>query len=389
MTSYSQSAEDDEAYFEDDSEYDGYPGCDPSSPPVSDPLLLLNPDRLDGAYGGSWPHHDDLVIRGNPRDSNMPAMAYINGRRVPMRKRTDLYDYVQGLYDLPRSRDDRLSYLDHACPHCFSALISVQRASGVSRWDDEDHYDEEADEEARIHALEYCLYCRYWRWHDFDVFSSAFDGVSHTYAGSLSKVREFSAELPEGFASEFAQWLRRDTSRWSVIEPRSLERLVRDVMQSVYQPCEAIHVGKPDDGGVDVLLIESDGKKWVIQVKGRQNPLIGESVGTIRNLLGTMVLESATHGMIFSTADHFTLRARQAVEKARESRFYIELTDKGKLNRLLDTVLPVKPWLSFLEQRYPDIASEVSVEIDAKTSKFRSDHHLTSFRAGRGPTFKR
>lgn len=374
MTTHLQPDGDNESYFEDDAEYDGYPGCSTSATPVSDPLLLLNPDRLDGCYEGSWPNHDELVIQGVPHKPDTPAMGYINGRRVPLRKRTDLYEYIQGLSDLPSSRENRLPYLHPVCPHCSSTLISVHRGDGVSRWDDEDKYEEEADEEARIRALEYCLYCRYWRWHDFDVFSSALDGVTHTYTGRLSKVQEFSGTLPDGFASEFAQWLRRGASRWSVVEPRSLERLVRDVMQSVYQPCEAIHVGKPDDGGVDVVLVESNGKKWVIQVKGRQNSLVGEPVETIRNLLGTMVLERATHGMIFSTADHFTLRARQAVEKARTSRFFVELADKGKLNRLLDNVLPDKPWLPFLEKRYPDIASEIDAEIDAKTSKLRNQH---------------
>ena len=140
-------------------------------------------------------------------------------------------------------------------------------------------------------------------------------------------------------------------------------------MQSVYHPCEAIHVGKPDDGGVDVVLIESNARKWVIQVKGRQNPLVGEPVTTIRNLLGTMVLERATHGMIFSTADHFTLRARQAVEKASKSHFFVELVDKGKLNRLLGSVLPEKPWLTYLQTKYPTIASEIEAEIDAKVSE--------------------
>ena len=129
----------DEPYFEDDAEYDGYPGCSSSAPPVSDPLLLLSPERLDGRYEGSWPTHDELVIRGVP-NPDTPAMGYINARRVPLRKRTDLYEYADALSYLPGVRTRRLPYLDLACPHCSSGLISVHRAHGVSRWDDEDDY---------------------------------------------------------------------------------------------------------------------------------------------------------------------------------------------------------------------------------------------------------
>lgn len=212
MTIHVQPDEGDDIYFEDDSEYDGYPGCSSSVPPIGDPLLLLDQMRLDGRYEGSWPHHDELVIRGHPDDPRTPARAYINDRRVPLRKRTDLYEYADALAYLPSSRERRLPFLDPTCPQCASTIVSDQRANGVSRWDDEDNYEEEADEEAQIQVLEFCPHCRYWRWHDFNVFSSAFDGVTHSYTGGLSKVQEFAGCLPDGFESEFAQWLRRDDS---------------------------------------------------------------------------------------------------------------------------------------------------------------------------------
>lgn len=369
-----KSAEDDDLYFEDDSEYDGYPGCSTSAPQIEDPLQLLNPSRLDGRYEGAWPHHDELVIQGRPDDSKVPAVAHINNRRVPLRRRTDLYDYADALSYLPSSRENRLPFIDLICPHCASDHVSVQFAAGISRSDGDDDSDDldESDEKARVQALEFCPYCRYWRWHDLDVFSSTFDGVTHSYTGALSKVQEFAGRLPDGFASEFVQWLRRNDSKWPTVEPRSLERLVRDVMRTVYHPCEAIHVGRPDDGGVDVMLIESNGKKWVIQVKRREKSRVGESVTTVRNLLGTMVLNDKTHGMIFSTADHFTERACQAVEAAEERGFFIKLVDKGKLNRMLDAVLPDKPWLPFLQKRYPKVTPEIDAAIDLQVAKWRA-----------------
>ena len=61
-----------------------------------------------------------------------------------------------------------------------------------------------------------------------------------------------------------------------------------------------------------------------------------EGVTTIRNLLGTLVLENKTQGIIVSTADHFTLRAQQAAEKSKQKGFHIELIDRGILNLMLE-----------------------------------------------------
>ncbi|HEV2800376.1 MAG TPA: restriction endonuclease [Pyrinomonadaceae bacterium] len=349
--------ENDEFYFEDDSEYDGYPGCSPSSSPILDPLILLNPDRLrDFQYEGSWQNYDSLQVvaqsLGEP-----PGKAFINNKRVPINKRTNLYEYMEGLSELPAARDGRLDFLNSQCPYCSTALIVCQSADGESKWDDEDNYIEEMDEFAKVYSLEYCDNCRYWRWHDIDVFTS-FAGVEHTYKGYLSKIKEFDSRLPEGFAQEFARWIRADERRWHTMNTKSLEHLVADIFRSTHHPAEVFHVGQPDDGGVDVVFVESENKKWLIQVKRREKATRGESVGTLRNLVGTMVDKDSLYGIIVSTADHFTYRAYEYMRRQREKGFFIELIDKGKLNRMLDSVLPSRPWLNVLEKEYPDIARE-------------------------------
>ena len=138
--------------------------------------------------------------------------------------------------------------------------------------------------------------------------------------------------------------------------PRSLEKLVVDVVRYNFQPCEVIHVGKPGDGGVDVLFIDSGQKQWMVQVKRREKPKSSESVVTIRNLLGTMWLSDVSCGMVVSTADHFTFQAYRAVNRASEKGVMVELVDKGKLNRMLNAVLPDRPWLGPVRSMYPEIA---------------------------------
>ena len=69
-----------------------------------------------------------------------------------------------------------------------------------------------------------------------------------------------------------------------------------------------------------------------------------------------MVLKDSSYGMVVSTADHFTYRAYEAINKARAKGMRIELIDRGKLNRMLDSVLPYRPWLSILRERCPEDA---------------------------------
>ena len=260
-----------EFYFEDDSEYDGYQGCDPTSSPALDPLFLLNPDRLsDFQYEGKWQQYDCLEVKAQSL-GDPPGKAFINAQRVPINKRTNLYEYMAGLSDLPAAWDRPLEFLNTHCPYCRSPLASHYAADGESKWEHEDDDVEEAEEFARIYSLEYCPNCRYWRWHDVDVFTS-WAGIEHTYKGYLSKIKEFDNLLPEGFTQEFARWIRADGRRWHTMRAKGLEQLVSDMFRSMYHPAEVIHVGRPDGGGVDVVYIESENKKWLVQVKRRESP---------------------------------------------------------------------------------------------------------------------
>lgn len=130
-----------------------------------------------------------------------------------------------------------------------------------------------------------------------------------------------------------------------------------DVFKANYENAQITHVGKPDDGGVDIKLVESNNNQWLIQVKRREKLNCAEGVCTIRNLLGTLVLEGQTQGIVVSTADHFTLRAQQAAQKSKKLGFNIKLIDKGILNQMLEPVLPDRPWIEVIKSHDSGIAS--------------------------------
>lgn len=131
------------------------------------------------------------------------------------------------------------------------------------------------------------------------------------------------------------------------ISPKNLERLVADVYRSSGQYANVMHVGKPADGGVDVVLVQGDGEPVLVQVK--QRAMGGtESVVTVRNLLGAMYREGALRGAVVSTADAFSWHAiREAsgnVERLGVT-YVVELVDEGKLSAMLtDTASDPRPW---------------------------------------------
>jgi hypothetical protein len=150
------------------------------------------------------------------------------------------------------------------------------------------------------------------------------------------------------------------------MNPHRLEELVAAIFKANYKDCEAIHVGKPDDGGIDVVFVDSGERQWLIQVKRRENPQSSEGVGVIRNLLGAMLLENSSYGILVSTANHFTFRAKEAVDRARDLGKVIRLIDRGKLDRMLAPMIPDRPWLDFLRSHYPELAGRFSEKLQGE-----------------------
>ena len=283
----------------------------------------------------------------------------------------------------------RFPLLNKKCPFCQRQLATAQYKEMCDKPEEYGDWIEKEDmaDEPRefFGALEYCMYCLYWRWHYLESLFYGGRDVTyiHNYKGLLSKVQEFSEPLPEGCSPELVQWLRRNETIWHTMNPYRLERLVADVFRANYLDAEVIHVGKPDDGGVDVLFIDAGGLRWLIQVKRRENPNMGEPVGTIRNLLGTMSLEESMYGIVVSTADHFTYQAHRDVNRADKQGKIIKLIDRGKLDRMLDPIMPDRPWIEPLRVNYPNIVSHLTSQLpranDEQLKLFKRVPRLKSF----------
>jgi hypothetical protein len=73
-----------------------------------------------------------------------------------------------------------------------------------------------------------------------------------------------------------------------------------------------LHTGKSGDGGIDLILLDSNDGNIPIQVKRRTKTRKAESVTIVRELRGAMVLSGHDEGMIVTTAPRFSKPAVEA-----------------------------------------------------------------------------
>lgn len=92
-----------------------------------------------------------------------------------------------------------------------------------------------------------------------------------------------------------------------------MELLVQSVFREHFN-CEVIHVGKTNDGGIDLLLINSE-NPTIVQVKRRKKLKHTESVSGIRELIGATVLKESKNCIYVSTCSKFSKPSRDASKK--------------------------------------------------------------------------
>lgn len=225
------------------------------------------------------------------------------------------------------------------CPYCYDKLVRRWKRINID------------DIHLKFIKVEvwYCQKCRYWQ--------VGYSGYRDTQAGQwteisayISKLAQFPSALPSSIDAEFAQFIRRKPGYWQDIDPSQLEKLVASIFRMNYRDCEVIHVGGPCDGGVDVLFIDSTDERFLIQVKRRRRLNACEGVSTMRNIVGVLIDHDCLNGIVVTTADHFSYRAKAYAKRREKNGYSIKLVDRGKLDRMLDPILPDRPWLPVVEE---------------------------------------
>ena len=243
------------------------------------------------------------------------------------------------------------------CPFCRTAMTRAESPG---------------DAAIATHGLDYllvcCDRCRYWAFRVYDdpFPNSCMPPPSHGIA--LAKAAEYFEKLPPGCDAEIAAHVRRHPNLLRTADPTHFERFVADVFRANHRHAEVVHVGGPGDGGRDIYLVNDSGNRWLISVKRRGRTRPAEPVDTVRDLLGTLVLEGERRGIVVSSADRFSPAAVEAASKARVRGFRVELVDGGLLDRMLDPVLPDRPWLEPLRRFSPELVNELDRRLPGGTS---------------------
>ncbi|MBU3156333.1 restriction endonuclease [Clostridium estertheticum] len=98
------------------------------------------------------------------------------------------------------------------------------------------------------------------------------------------------------------------------IKDKKMEELVASVFKEHYN-CDVRLVEKSNDGGVDLILIQS-GKSTIVQVKRRTVAEKVESVKEIGELLGATMLAESRNCIFVTTVNHFSKDAIKSKQLA-------------------------------------------------------------------------
>jgi hypothetical protein len=230
------------------------------------------------------------------------------------------------------------------CPYCKVRLL--KRSLDDRDWEDED--------EGRLdkaYTLAWCGRCAHWEFSAYEGTRHCMGNVTQLIANSVAQ--RFDPSLPEGLVGEMAQQLRRHPKLWHEIAPRRLETLVAEIFKANFRHVDVVHLGRPGDGGVDVLFIDDEATRWLVQVKRRENARTTEGFSTLQSLLGTLLLEGDRHGIVVTTADSFSHYAKRKQSVADARGYTVELIDRATLDRLLGPLIPDRPWTALV--RHPSV----------------------------------
>jgi restriction system protein len=206
------------------------------------------------------------------------------------------------------------------CPHCHSRIDYSSQKSHLS------------GDVLRSIELRRCLNCGWWDTEENGRVIQE-DNDKHYCAPSVHRraiLRQFDVAGSDIPIQSLRAYLACRPDALSCISPYALEKLVADVFRETMN-CEAIHVGGPNDKGIDVVLIEGE-RRYVVQTK-RRTKTSAEGVSGIREFVGAMVLAGEMRGIFVTTAPHFSDNAVSTAELAAERRLveYIELVSARRL----------------------------------------------------------
>jgi Restriction endonuclease len=209
---------------------------------------------------------------------------------------SDLYDKgVEERQELEKLRDfSPFRNYREICPYCGSEVKNIYaEIAGLEYW----------NETWGWYGYE-CSACSWW-W-NYEESGNWGAAQPEVHVGALYKTQEPPVELLSAINA-----IGADSRILYKMNPTKFEQFVGGILKEFYD-CEVLHIGRSHDGGIDLILLDSNGGKMPIQVKRRTSKSKTESVSLVREFRGAMLLHGYNSGMILTTADHFSKEAVEA-----------------------------------------------------------------------------
>ncbi len=223
---------------------------------------------------------------------------------------------------------------DPVCPYCGEVMLDIVLPSGLPPGTGRTMVDLLSRRWFMERSLRLCTKCGFWKTFS-DEFRGIYNGSIRTYAAAVQNM--FPIDIPGPPMAELIEYTRRHPHKVGNLHPKGFEKIVAECFRANWNPVEVIHVGGPNDDGIDLSLVKSDSIRWLIQYKCRESAAGVEGVSTVRELLGTLLSEGDLRGIVVSSNDHFSYHARRLAKKPNliESGYEVELFDYGILKELL------------------------------------------------------
>lgn len=194
-----------------------------------------------------------------------------------------------------------------------------------------------------------CGQCGWWRVRTFKETTGDIEATSSVVKNAvLRKYDLASKDIPITILQDY---LRSNFDDVIHIHDKQMEKLVKSVFSEHFS-CDVEHVGKSHDGGIDLLLVQSD-TPIVVQVKRRRSLSHVEGVSGIRELLGATLLKGSKNCIFVSTCNKFSNPSKNAAELAVDLGLVesYELYDFSRFSAALklSTTSNLEPWRRFLE----------------------------------------
>jgi len=220
------------------------------------------------------------------------------------------------------------------CPYCRSPIRT--KAGPVRSTPDDQMHSEVTSSTVDRH---FCPDCGWW----FVERSVTVDYIlsqNIVYQTTVHEgiLKRFNVDASDAPIASLRNHLEKKYDDIHYIDPTVFEKLVADIFREFFH-CEARHVGRSGDDGIDVYAVISDAP-CLIQVKRRGSPTRKESVRTVRELVGTCICHAARKGYVITTAPDFSRQAKAVLRNPYLKRHYIDLAlvAKADLFRMLSVV---------------------------------------------------